>query len=77
MSERISKTPGVCGGDACIRGTRLAVWGLEEWRRAGWTDAKFFVAYPGLTRKDLLAAWAYVEANRDEIEAAIRENAGA
>jgi len=26
--QRIVKTPGVCGGEACVRGTRLSVWGL-------------------------------------------------
>ena len=26
MTDRITKTPGVCGGDACIRGHRIPVW---------------------------------------------------
>ena len=36
--DSIVKTPGVCGGDARIKGTRITVWGLEEWRRLGWSD---------------------------------------
>jgi hypothetical protein len=36
----VSKTPGVCGGDACIHATRATVWGLVEWRRLGLSDAE-------------------------------------
>ena len=72
--SRITKTPGVCGGDACIRGTRLAVWGLVEWRRLGWDEARFLDAYPQLTKDDLAAAWEYAEANAEEITRSIREN---
>jgi len=73
-SDRIVKTPGVCGGDARIRDTRLSVWGLEEWRRLGWTDAQILDAYPQLKPEDLAAAWRYVEWHPAEIEEAIREN---
>jgi uncharacterized protein (DUF433 family) len=34
----IERTPGVCGGDACIAGTRIPVWVLEGFRRLGWTE---------------------------------------
>ena len=34
----ISKKPDRCGGDACIRDTRITVWGLMEWRRLGLTE---------------------------------------
>lgn len=34
----IQKTPGVCGGEACVAGTRIAVWMLVEARRAGCKD---------------------------------------
>src|SRR5258708_3890430 len=44
--EKIVKTAGVCGGDACIRDTRLTVWGLEEWRRSGWSNARILANYP-------------------------------
>jgi uncharacterized protein (DUF433 family) len=72
--DRIIKTPGVCGGDARIKGTRLSVWGLEEWRRLGWSDARILDSYPQLKPDDLEAAWYYVAQHRDEIEEAIREN---
>jgi len=70
----IQKTPGVIGGDACIRRTRIAVWMLVEHKRLGETEDEMLFNYPGLTREDLAAAWAYYEANREEIETAIREN---
>ena len=35
----IQKTPGVCGGDACIRQTRISVWVLVNARRLGISEA--------------------------------------
>lgn len=35
----IQKTPGICGGDACIRKTRIPVWTLVAARRLGASDA--------------------------------------
>ena len=37
-SSRIHRTPGVCGGEACVGMTRIAVWMLEEARRVGVGD---------------------------------------
>jgi uncharacterized protein (DUF433 family) len=71
---RIVKTPGVCGGDARVKSTRISIWGLEEWRRLGWSDARILESYPQLKPEDLAAAWAYVAQHPDEIEDAIREN---
>jgi uncharacterized protein (DUF433 family) len=70
----IQKTPGVIGGEACIRRTRIAVWMLVEWKRLGRTDAQLLADFPGLTQADLNAAWAYSAAHPEEIETAIREN---
>ena len=70
----IEKTPGVCGGDACIAGTRIPVWTLVNYRRLGATDADILDDYPTLRGIDLVNAWAYAEGNQEEIEAAIREN---
>ncbi len=73
----IEKTPKVCGGSACIAGTRIPVWGLEEARRQGATEAQLLVSYPVLRAENLAQAWAYVERHRAEIEQDIRENAEA
>ena len=74
ISDRITKTPGVCGGDACIRGHRIPVWVLEGYRRLGQSDAELLRSYPSLTAADLTAAWEYAAAHPEEIDRAIREN---
>ncbi len=70
----IRHTPGVCGGEACIRMTRIAVWMLEEARRACASEADLLADYPVLTHEDLETAWQYVSTHREEIENAIRAN---
>jgi len=69
----INKTPGVMGGDACIRLTRIPVWLLVSYRRDGANDAKILEGHPGLSAADLVNAFAYADAHPDEIERAIRE----
>jgi uncharacterized protein (DUF433 family) len=71
---RIQHSPGVCGGEACIGMTRVAVWMLEEARRAGVGDLELLKDYPGISVFDLESAWQYVETHREEIEQAIRLN---
>jgi uncharacterized protein (DUF433 family) len=71
----IQKTPGVCGGAACIRNTRITVFGLVEWRRLGRTDAEILASIDGLTADDLVLAWEYAAMHQEEIEEAIRQNA--
>jgi uncharacterized protein (DUF433 family) len=73
-TDRITKTPGVCGGDACLRGHRIPVWVLVGYRRLGKSDASLLSDYPSLTRADLEAAWEYATANAEEIDSAIWEN---
>jgi uncharacterized protein (DUF433 family) len=74
FATKIMKTPGVCGGDACIVGTRIPVWVLANSRRLGSSDAEILHAYPSLTPIELSAAWDYAVANREEIDRAIAEN---
>jgi uncharacterized protein (DUF433 family) len=73
----IEKTPGVCGGVPCIVRTRIPVWVLEQYRRQGASEAELLRAYPTLRAEDLVNAWAYVRAHRDEIEQQIQENEAA
>jgi uncharacterized protein (DUF433 family) len=72
----IQSRPNVCGGAACIRDTRITVWGLASYRRLGLDDAEILRRIHGLTLADLAAAWAYCDQHADEIERAIRENEG-
>lgn len=70
----VEKTPGVCGGQARIRSTRITVWLLEGLRRLGSDDATILKQYPSLSQLDLDNAWAYAAANGEEIDDAIRLN---
>jgi uncharacterized protein (DUF433 family) len=69
-----SKKPDRCGGDACIRDTRITVWGLVAYRRLGMSDREIAHAVQGLTAADLEAAWEYAAINAAEIDEAIRSN---
>jgi uncharacterized protein (DUF433 family) len=72
--KEITKTPGVCGGEACIAGTRIAVWLLVEAQQLGISEAQLLQDYPHITAADLVNAWSYADAYREEIAVAIRLN---
>ncbi|MBX3415194.1 MAG: DUF433 domain-containing protein [Pirellulales bacterium] len=65
------------GGDACVAGTRIAVWTLEAMRRLGVSDAAILANYPGLSANDLAHVWSYVAQHTQEIEEQIVENENA
>jgi uncharacterized protein (DUF433 family) len=62
----ITKTPGVCGGEACIAGTIIAVWLLVE--------AQLLHDYSYIIAADLVNAWIYADAYPEEIAMAILAN---
>jgi len=71
----IQKTPGRCGGDACIRDTRIPVWSVIEARQQGASDEELLTYFvTPLTPADVQAALAYFQQNRQEIENDIRLN---
>ena len=70
----IEKTPGVCGGSACIIRTRIPVWSIIEYMQMGIGVDKLLQNFPSLRAQDLANAWAYYEANKSEIDLEIREN---
>jgi uncharacterized protein (DUF433 family) len=70
----IQKTSAVCGGDACIRATRIPVWSLVVARKRGASDEDLLTYFVvPLTPADVQAAWAYYAQFPAEIEQAIRE----
>jgi uncharacterized protein (DUF433 family) len=73
----VQKTPGVIGGDACFRDTRIAVWMLVEGRRLGISDRRLLEAHPSLTQADLDITWDYYQQHREEIDEALRQNEAA
>jgi uncharacterized protein (DUF433 family) len=70
----ISKRPDFQGGDACIRDSRIPVWGVVRDRQLGATDDTILRNYPSLTPADLEVAFAYAAEHSEEIETTIREN---
>jgi uncharacterized protein (DUF433 family) len=72
-SPGITKTPNICGGDACIANTRIPVWLLVSLRHQGSSDAELLQFYPQLSAVDLVNAWAYLEAYPEELETAIQQ----
>jgi uncharacterized protein (DUF433 family) len=76
-SQSIKKTPGVCGGDACVGNTRIPVWSLVHDRQLGLSDGQILEAFPGLAAADLVNAWAYATAYSQEIDQAIQDHEAA
>ncbi|MEO0458256.1 MAG: DUF433 domain-containing protein [Cyanobacteria bacterium P01_A01_bin.114] len=67
----IQKTPGICGGHARIRNTRIPIWTLVSFRQQGADDDELLRNYPGLISADLNAAWTYYKTHQVEIDRAI------
>jgi len=70
----IEKITNVMGGEACIVRTRIPVWALDNYRRLGWSEATILENFPTLRAADLVNAWAYADAHREEIDRAIQES---
>ena len=69
MLNRISADTKVCGGYACIKGTRVPVYIILDFLAAGNSVEEILKEYPQLTRKDVLAAIEYgASLAREEIE---------
>ncbi len=66
LLHRIAIDPEICGGKACIRGTRIWVSLILDFLASGMTEPELLAEYPGLSHEDVLAAIAYgAEAARD------------
>jgi uncharacterized protein (DUF433 family) len=57
--DRITQTPGVMGGKACIRGMRVTVGMIVGQIGAGVTIDELLEDYPYLEREDILQAASY------------------
>ncbi len=70
----IEKTPGVCGGKACVGGTRIRVLDIVGLHRRGFDPEEMLRMYAvPLTLAQVHAALAYYYDHPEEIEASIRE----
>jgi uncharacterized protein (DUF433 family) len=67
--NHITKTPGVCGGKACIAGHRIRVMDIVVWHELRGHGADEIVTmFPGITQADVHAALTYYFDNREEID---------
>ena len=73
-TERITKTPGACGGRTCIAGHRVRVMDIVIWREVMGRSADEIVSqFPTLTLGDVHAALAYYYDHTGEIQAEIQQ----
>ena len=71
--ERIAKTPGVCGGRACVAGHRVRVLDVVVWHEhQGMTPDDVVSHVPSLTLADVHAALAYYFDHMAEIQEEMR-----
>ena len=71
----IQKRQAVCGGDACIRDTRMPVWSIIRARQLGISDIDLQTHFvTTLTADDVQTALDYYADNAEEIETDIRLN---
>jgi uncharacterized protein (DUF433 family) len=68
---RISRQPGVMGGKACIRGTRVTVGMVVGQIGAGHSIEELLADYPYLEREDILQALRYASWLADDREVLI------
>ena len=75
ITDRITKTPDVCGGKACVAGHRIRVMDIVmRHEDLGMSPDEIVAAYPDLSLSDVHAALAYYFDNVDEIRGDIRHN---
>jgi uncharacterized protein (DUF433 family) len=72
--SHITKDPEVCGGRACIDGTRFRVMDVVSLHRRGHTPEKILESHPSLNLAQVHAALSYYYENPREIEAAFEED---
>ena len=74
-TEHIERTPGLCGGRACIAGHRIRVMDiavLHEKRRL--SPEEIVHQYPGIALANVYAALTYFLDHREEIEDEFRQD---
>lgn len=59
MNERIVTNPAVCGGEPCIRDTRIPVYVILSHLATGEDYPALLKNFPNLTQEDILAALDY------------------
>jgi uncharacterized protein (DUF433 family) len=73
VALEIRKTPGMCGGAACIGATRIPVWLIVSFIKQRQTDNGLLQSYPQLTSEHLQLVRDYYRHHKAEIDRNIRE----
>lgn len=74
LAPHITKTPGVCGGRACIAGHRIRVTDIVVWHeKRGYSPDEIVDLFPGITLADVHAALTYYFDHSQEIEDEFRK----
>jgi uncharacterized protein (DUF433 family) len=72
--DRISKTPGVCGGRTCISGHRVRVLDIVSWHEhLGMTADEIVAHVPTISLADVYAALSYYFDHMEEIQQEMRD----
>jgi uncharacterized protein (DUF433 family) len=72
-ADRITRTPGVCGGKACIAGHRVRVLDIVVWtEHQGMTPDEIVSHVPTISLADVHAALAYYYDHIEEIQQEMR-----
>ena len=75
ITDRITKTPGFCGGKACVAGHRVRVMDIVmRHEDLGLSPDEIIAIYPQLSLSDVHAALTYYFDNVDEIRNDILRN---
>ena len=69
----IRKTPGVCGGAACIGASRIPVWLIVSFIKQRETDSGLLQSYPQLSGEHLQLVRDYYRDHKAEIDRNIQE----
>jgi uncharacterized protein (DUF433 family) len=59
IEEHLASDPGVCGGQVCVKGTRIPASLVLGALAGGDTIDDLLRGYPGITREDVAAVLAY------------------
>jgi uncharacterized protein (DUF433 family) len=74
LANRITSTPGVCGGKPCIAGTRIRVLDVYAmYELGGKTPDEIVAAYPHISLAKVHSALAYYYSHMDEIRQSYRD----
>ena len=66
MNNRISISPQICHGQACIKGTRIPVHQIIRMLANGDTIEELLEQYPSLKRDDIIACLEYAASLAEE-----------